>query len=149
MVAYTLPSDTDQSAILRGQRLGMLQKPRRAGATHQHGGPGSRIHLKIARNRDNPIRDVATLRCILNAEVVFNAEGVQRIVSAEARPGSVEGVHALLTNAEQGSPHDREAAGNKLAFALGYDDYAHLWASVGGGKVPFSVRTLLAWERMA
>lgn len=149
MVAYTLPSDTDQSAILRGKRLGMLQKPRRAGATNEHGGPGSRIHLMIARNRENPIRHVATLRCILNAEVMFNAEGVQRIISTEARPGSVEGVHALPTNAEQGSPHDRGEAGDKLAVALGYDEYAHLWVSIGGAKVPFSVRTLLAWEPMA
>lgn len=150
MVAYTLPSDTDETAIRTGRRIGLLARPRRADARNTHGGPGSRVHLAIARNRETPIRHLPTRINVLNADVVFVADGVQRILHSDViHPGTVEGLLALLTNAEQGSSHDRPQANDKLAVALGFTDYAALWADIGGAKTPLSVRTVIGWGALA
>lgn len=150
MVAYTLPSDTDETAIRAGRRNALLAQPRRHGARNQHGGPGSRVHLSIARNRDTPIRRLPTMLNVLHAEAVFDKDGVQRLLLAEPlHPGTIEGVHALLLNAEQGSPHERGPATDRLAVALGFTDYAALWASIGGGSILFAIRSIIAWTPLS
>lgn len=149
MVAYILPSGTNETAIRRGTRTAMLQRPRSAGAVNRHARPGDALHLRIAGNRENPPRPLPPAICILNAEASFTADGVTRVLSVDYRPGSIEGVHALLLNAEQGSAHDRAAASDRLAVALGFSDYAELWASIGNDRIPFSVRNVIAWTRPA
>jgi hypothetical protein len=149
MVAYTLPSDTDETAIRTGRRLGLLARPRRADARNTHGGPGSRVHLRIAANRNDGTRHLPTRINVLCAEAMFTPDGVQRVLATEAPSGAVEGLHALLVNAEQGSAHDRTQANDKLAVALGYDDYAALWADIGGPRNPLSVRTVIGWGPLA
>ena len=38
---------------------------------------------------------------------------------------------------------------DRLAVALGFSDYAELWASIGNDRIPFSVRNVIAWTRPA
>lgn len=147
MVAYTLPSATDESAIRRGARLGLLGRPRGANATNQHAGPGARVHLNIARNRENPQRHLPTMTCVLNADVIFTKDGVRRVASADSlHGGAIEGLHALLLNAEQGSAHDRPAAVDRLARALGFTDYADLWADIAPRDATAVARTVIGWR---
>lgn len=145
MVAYVLPSATDETAIRTGKRRALLARPRADNSKNPHVMPGARVHLRISGNREEPQRYLPSIRCDLNADVVFNKSGVQRILAAHIQGGAVEGVHALLTNAEQGSPHDRTEANDKLAAALGFTDYAALWADIGPKDPPFVARTVIGW----
>lgn len=150
MASYPLPSHTDETAIRAGRRLGLLAKPRAAGSTHPHVGPGGRVHLSIAGNRETPSRPLPVARCALTADVVFTPTGVQRVLSAAvASADAIQGLHALLVNAEQGSAHDRAAANDKLAVALGFADYAELWSGFRAGAAPFVARTVIGWEALS
>lgn len=147
MASYPLPSNTDETAIRSGRRIGLLARPRAAGSINPHVGPGARVHLSIAGNRETPSRTLPVARCVLAADVVFTAAGVQRVLSAAvAASDAIQGLHALLVNAEQGSAHDRIPANDKLAVALGFADYAALWAGFRAGAAPFVARTVIGWE---
>ncbi len=150
MASYPLPSHTDETAIRTGRRLGLLARPRAAGSTNPHVGPGGRVHLSIVGNRETPSRSLPTARCALTADVVFTAGGVQRVLSAAvASADAVQGLHALLVNAEAGSAHDRAEANDKLAVALGFADYAELWSGFRAGDAPFVARTVIGWEALS
>lgn len=150
MVAYPLPSAADESAIRSGRQRALLARPRAVNSRNPHVGPGARIHLSIAGNRETPSRSLPMTLCVLNADVVFAKAGVQRILSAETlHPGTIEGVQALLQNAEQGSAHDRGPANDKLAAALGFRDYAELWGEIGPKNPPLVARTVIAWRPLS
>lgn len=150
MASYPLPSTTDETAIRSGRRLGLLAKPRAAGSSNPHVGPGGRVHLSIAGNRETPSRSLPTARCALTADVVFTPRGVQRLLSAAvASADAVQGLHALLVNAEAGSAHDRAEANDKLAVALGFANYADLWSSFRASDAPFVARTVIGWEALS
>lgn len=150
MVAYVLPSATDETAIRTGKRRALLARPRREDAGNPHAGRGAKIHLRIAANREEPARYLPTQRCVLRAEAVFTPTGVLRVTDAEPlHQGTTEGVHALLLNAEQGSAHDRTEANDKLAVVLGFTDYAALWADIGRGASAGVARVVIAWEALS
>lgn len=150
MVAYVLPSATDETAIRTGKRRALLARPRRDTAANRHAGPGAKIHLRIAANREEPARYLPTQRCVLLAQAVFTPTGVLRVTDAEPlHQGTTEGVHALLLNAEQGSAHDRTEANDRLAVILGFADYAALWADIGGRDPIGVARTVIAWEALS
>jgi len=151
MVAYVLPSYTDETPIRTGRRFALLAKPRPAGSRNPHVGPSARVHLSIAGNRETPSRAMPTARCVYSALVSFSADGVVRILDAEAprstAPGASigEGLANHLANAEQGSPRDRSASADAVAAACGYPDYAALWADIRRHDGEIVARQIIGW----
>ncbi|MFN3352610.1 MAG: hypothetical protein ACK4Z5_03290 [Brevundimonas sp.] len=150
MVAYRLPSNTREGAILKGQRDVLLATPRARDLPGGHPGPGGRMHMRIAGAGGAPERHLPKARVVFTARVSFSVDGVVRILHHEtAHPGTVEGVHALLAQAEQGSPGGRAIAADAFARRAGFDDYAAQWRSIASSRADVVTRVVLAWEALS
>ena len=147
MASYRLPKTAKAELILSGRQLGIIAMPRSVGTTNPHVVAGQPLALRIATSNKPSQDTVLPARpCVLYAEVVFSKTGVVRVTFARPlNPGTVEGVHALLVNAEPSSPEDSEAANLKAANALGFETYAALWVAHGHKSLNEAVRVVLAW----
>lgn len=146
MVAYTLPTDANLTAIADGRRFALLAAPRERSSRNHHPGAGARIHLSTAQSKKHERRYVPARRLVFSGLVTFSADGVVRVVDrSTAVPGTIEGIEAHLQNAEQGSSRDRSASADAVARACGFDDYAALWAAIREHDGEVVARQLLAW----
>jgi hypothetical protein len=147
MVAFRLPATTNLQAIVDGHRDVVLARPPRSPAADRLPGVGGRVHLSTPATATFEAAHLPARRVIFRADVSFSADGVVRVIEAESRhPGTVEGVHALLLNAEQGSGAiDRRLQADVFARRAGFADYADLWRSLRASDADVVHRVVIQW----
>lgn len=148
MVAYTLPADTNVTAVADGRRWGLLAAPRQAAGRHRHAAPRDGVQLSTARTAKRGKRLLPDAVCVYSGLVRFASDGVVRVVDAASPPyGDFgEAMANLLRAAEQGAAGDRAVPTARIAHALGFRDYAALWAAVGGDDGEVIARQVVAWS---
>ena len=149
MVAFRLPASTNLHDIADGFRDVVLARPPRSPAADRLPGVGGRIHLSTPETKVVYAAHLPERRVIFRADVSFAVDGVKRIIEADGvalRTGTVEGVHALLQNAEQGSAAiDRMLSADVFARRAGFADYAGLWRSLRASDADVVHRVVIQW----
>lgn len=158
MVAYTLPSKANRTAVVDGRRHILLAAPRADDSRNAHPGAGGRIHLKTARTATSNGHHLPAGLISFSGLVTFSVEGIVRLVDytrfrggqgerGEGRSAERhgEGIVHLLAGAEQGSTGNRRELADRIAIAAGFKDYADLWASLRKDDGEVIARQLIAW----
>jgi hypothetical protein len=161
MVAYTLPADTNMTAIADGRRCALLAEPRPGGTNTSHPRPGGAVHLTAAGTKDRPRRKADPKRLAFRADLHLSSDGVVRVINGETTPPRTGGhqepheahrrsqlVERLLNAVEQGAPtppDKRAELQNTLAAMAGFKDWPALFAGAGGRGGEIVVKTLLVW----
>lgn len=160
MVAYTLPADTNMTAIADGRRCALLAEPRPGGQHTSHPRPGGAVHLTAAGTKDRPRRQADPKRLAFRADLHLSSDGVVRVLAPETTAPRHDGhpeheahrrsqlVERLLNAVEQGAPTTpdlRRAHLARIAAMAGFKDWPALFAGVGGRGGEIVVKTLLVW----
>ncbi len=147
MVAFRLPVRTDLNPILDGARDVVLARPPSAGRRDRLPRVGGGISLFTEGPAEGDTKALAPRQVRLRADVSFAREGVKRVSDVDSlTPGTVEGVHALLQNAEQGSAAVAPGlAADVFARRAGFADYAALWRSLRASDADVVHRVVIQW----